>query len=99
MRCLDWPVGVCSWSLGNDFEKIVKAGVDCVHLAIAPALANKGSQYLAEVAKKYPQGSRVKGKVVSVVPYGAFVQLEAGVARGEVAARLAVDEIAGVLGI
>ncbi len=51
MRCLDWPVGVCSWSLGNDFEKIVKAGVDCVHLAIAPALANKGSQYLAEVAK------------------------------------------------
>jgi len=51
MRCLDWPVGVCSWSLGNDFEKIVETGVDCVHLAIAPALANKGSQYLAEVAK------------------------------------------------
>jgi sugar phosphate isomerase/epimerase len=51
MRCLDWPVGVCSWSLGNDFEKIAEAGADCVHLAIAPALGNAGSQYLAKVAK------------------------------------------------
>ncbi|MGB7581791.1 MAG: sugar phosphate isomerase/epimerase family protein [Sedimentisphaerales bacterium] len=51
MKCLDWPVGVCSWSLGNDFEKIAEAGVDCVHLAIAPALADNGSQYLAKVAK------------------------------------------------
>jgi sugar phosphate isomerase/epimerase len=50
-QCLDWPVGVCSWSLGNDFEKIAEAGVDCVHLAIAPALANNGSQYFAKVAK------------------------------------------------
>jgi len=51
MRCLDWPVGVCSWSLGNDFEKIAETGVDSVHLAIAPALANNGSQYFAKVAK------------------------------------------------
>ena len=50
-QCLDWPVGVCSWSLGNDFEKIAEAGGDCVHLAIAPAIANNGNQYLAEVAK------------------------------------------------
>jgi small subunit ribosomal protein S1 len=28
---------------------------------------------------KYPVGSKVRGKVVSVVPYGAFVQLEDGV--------------------
>jgi sugar phosphate isomerase/epimerase len=51
MRCLDWPVGVCSWSLGNDLDKIAVAGVDCVHLAIAPAIADNGSQYLAKVAK------------------------------------------------
>jgi len=50
-QCFDWPVGVCSWSLGNDFEKIAEAGVDCVHLAIAPAIANNGNQYLAKVAK------------------------------------------------
>jgi sugar phosphate isomerase/epimerase len=51
MKCLDWPIGVCSWSLGNDFEKIAEAGVDCVHLAIAPSLADNGNQYLAKVAK------------------------------------------------
>lgn len=51
LRCLNWPVGVCSWSLGNDFDKITAAGVDCVHLALAPALAKDGSQYLAKAAK------------------------------------------------
>jgi L-ribulose-5-phosphate 3-epimerase len=51
IKCLDWPVGVCSWSLGNDFDKIAAAGTDCVHLAVAPALADNGSQYLAKVAK------------------------------------------------
>lgn len=31
------------------------------------------------VASKYPVGSRVKGKVVNLMPYGAFVELEPGV--------------------
>ena len=51
IRCLDWPVGICSWSLGNDFDKIASAGVDCVHLAISPALNTDGKSYLARVAK------------------------------------------------
>jgi sugar phosphate isomerase/epimerase len=51
LRCLDWPIGVCSWSLDNDFDKIKATGVDCVHLAIAPALANNGNEYLAKVTK------------------------------------------------
>lgn len=32
-----------------------------------------------DVDKKYPVGSRVKGRVVNIVPYGAFVELEKGV--------------------
>ncbi len=32
-----------------------------------------------DISVKYPVGSRVKGKVVSVVPYGAFVEIEEGV--------------------
>jgi small subunit ribosomal protein S1 len=32
-----------------------------------------------DISAKYPVGSKVKGKVVSVVPYGAFVELEEGV--------------------
>jgi sugar phosphate isomerase/epimerase len=51
IRCLDWPIGVCSWSLGNDFDRIRAAGVDCVHLTIAPALAENGDEYLAKAAK------------------------------------------------
>ena len=50
-QCFDWPIGVCSWSLGNDFEKIAETKVDCVHLAIATALGNAGDKYLAKVAK------------------------------------------------
>ncbi|MFH1616074.1 MAG: sugar phosphate isomerase/epimerase family protein [Planctomycetota bacterium] len=38
IRCNDWPVGVCTWSLGNDFEKIDKlrteTGLGCIHLDI-----------------------------------------------------------------
>lgn len=31
------------------------------------------------IAERYPIGSRVKGKVTSLMPYGAFVQIEEGV--------------------
>ncbi len=31
-----------------------------------------------KVGEKYPVGSRVKGKVVNIVPYGAFIELEKG---------------------
>lgn len=31
------------------------------------------------VAAKYPVGSRVKGRITNIVPYGAFVELEKGV--------------------
>ncbi len=32
-----------------------------------------------EIENKYPVGSKVKGKVVNIVPYGAFIELEKGV--------------------
>ncbi len=32
-----------------------------------------------EIDKKYPEGSRVKGKVVNITDYGAFVELEEGI--------------------
>ena len=55
IKCLDWPIGVCTWSLNNDFDKIAELSgrtrLDCVHLAIAPALADKGDSFLAKVEK------------------------------------------------
>jgi len=32
-----------------------------------------------KVAEGYPPGTRIKGKVVSVTDYGAFVEIEKGV--------------------
>ena len=46
-----------------------------VSLGLKQKLANPWDQ----IETKFPIGTKVKGKVVSVVPYGAFVQLEPGV--------------------
>ena len=46
-----------------------------VSLGLKQKLANPWDQ----IETKYPVGAKVKGKVVSLVPYGAFVQLEPGV--------------------
>jgi small subunit ribosomal protein S1 len=34
---------------------------------------------VGRASKKFPVGTKVKGKVVNLVPYGAFVELEPGV--------------------
>jgi small subunit ribosomal protein S1 len=31
------------------------------------------------VAKEYPVGSKIKGKVVNIMPYGAFIEIQAGI--------------------
>lgn len=46
---------------------------------ISLGLKQKGSDPWASVAAKYPIGTRVKGKVVSLTDYGAFIELEPGV--------------------
>jgi L-ribulose-5-phosphate 3-epimerase len=42
MLCGDWPIGVCSWSLGNDLEILNKlksqSGIEHIHLALRPAM-------------------------------------------------------------
>jgi len=46
MKCNDWPVGVCSWSLRTDIagvaEAMKKIGLEHVHLGIRPAVENAG---------------------------------------------------------
>ena len=46
-----------------------------VSLGLKQKMANPWDQ----IESKFPVGTKVKGKVVSLVPYGAFVQLEPGV--------------------
>jgi len=46
---------------------------------IARGLKQKEASPWEEIERKYPVGSRVKGEVVNIVSYGAFVKLEEGV--------------------
>ena len=46
---------------------------------VSLGLKQKMSNPWDSIETKYPVGARVKGKIVNLVPYGAFVQLEPGV--------------------
>jgi len=56
MKCKDWPIGICSWSLQTDVagvaEAMNKIGIDHVHLAVRAAVQEKADDYLAAVQKQ-----------------------------------------------
>ena len=77
-----------SWGRIGHPSEILKVGQDIdvvvldinrekerVSLGLKQKLANPWDQ----IESKYPVGSKVKGKVVNLVPYGAFIELEPGV--------------------
>ena len=77
-----------SWSRIGHPSEILKVGQDLdvvvldinrekerVSLGLKQKLANPWDS----IESKFPVGTKVKGKVVSLVPYGAFVELEPGV--------------------
>jgi small subunit ribosomal protein S1 len=77
-----------SWGRIGHPSEILKVGQDIdvvvldinrekerVSLGLKQKLANPWDQ----IDSKYPVGTKVKGKVVNLVPYGAFVELEPGV--------------------
>ena len=77
-----------SWGRIGHPSEILKVGQDIdvvvldvnrekerVSLGLKQKLANPWDQ----IEAKYPIGAKVKGKVVNLVPYGAFVEIEPGV--------------------
>src|SRR5438045_2410719 len=77
-----------SWGRIGQPSEILKVGQDIdvvvldinrekerVSLGLKQKLANPWDT----IEQKYPVGAKVKGKVVNLVPYGAFVELEPGV--------------------
>ncbi|MHC4622606.1 MAG: sugar phosphate isomerase/epimerase family protein [Planctomycetota bacterium] len=56
VKCGDWPVGVCSWSLRTDVagvaEAMSKVGIEHVHVAVRGALEENGEDYLKAVQKQ-----------------------------------------------
>lgn len=53
MKCKNWPIGVCSWSLQMDVNGVADAmnriGIDTVHLGVRTALGDGGNDFLAAV--------------------------------------------------
>lgn len=66
------------FSVGDRLEVLVlKYDKDSGRISLG--LKQKTADPWMEIASKYPEGSRVSGKVVSLTDYGAFVELEPGV--------------------
>ena len=77
-----------SWGRINHPSELLRVGdkievmileVDREKERVSLGLKQKNRNPWDDIALKYPVGSKVHGKVVSVVPYGAFVQIEDGV--------------------
>lgn len=49
------------------------------NMKVSLGLKQKTASPWEDVENRYPIGSKVKGKVVNIMPYGAFVELEKGV--------------------
>ncbi len=77
-----------SWGRVGHPSEVLKVGqdIDVVVLdvnkekeRVSLGLKQKMANPWADIEAKYPVGTKVKGKVVNLVPYGAFVELEPGV--------------------
>ena len=66
------------FSIGDEVEVVVLK-FDPESERVSLGYKQRGEDPWTVVDKKYPLGSRVRGKVVSLVDYGAFVELEDGV--------------------
>lgn len=77
-----------SWGRINHPSEVVQVGqelevfvldVNLEKERISLGLKQKQQNPWDEIELKYPKGSRIQGKVVNLLPYGAFVQIEEGV--------------------
>jgi len=65
-------------SVGENLEVII-LDVDREKERVSLGLKQRSENPWDKIETKYPVGSRLRGKVVNLVPYGAFVEIEEGV--------------------
>jgi len=65
-------------AVGDEIEVMI-LDFDKEQMRVSLGLKQKSASPWEEVESKYPISSNVKGKVVNIVPYGAFIELEKGV--------------------
>ncbi len=65
-------------SLGQELEVII-LHVDKDKGRVALGMKQKENNPWEEIEMRYPPGTRVRGKIVNLVPYGAFIEIEPGI--------------------
>jgi small subunit ribosomal protein S1 len=63
----------------GDTVEVMILDVDREKERVSLGLKQRSRNPWDDIERKYPVGSKIRGRVVSVVPYGAFVELEEGV--------------------
>jgi len=66
------------FAVGDEIEVVV-INIDKEKEKVSLGLKQITQNPWEDVEKKYPIGSRIKGRIVNIVQYGAFVELEKGV--------------------
>ena len=64
--------------VGQELEVMI-IGIDQDKERVSLGLKQKTSNPWDDAVSKYPKGSKVSGKVVNIMPYGAFIEIETGV--------------------
>ena len=64
--------------VGEEIEVVI-IGIDKEKERVSLGLKQKTRNPWDDVVSKYPKGSKINGKVVNIMPYGAFVEIETGV--------------------
>lgn len=65
-------------ALGQELEVMI-LHVDKEKGRVALGMKQKESNPWEEIEHRYPTGTRVRGKIVNLVPYGAFIEIEPGI--------------------
>lgn len=65
-------------SLSDELEVMI-LNIDKEKGRVALGLKQKEANPWDAIEKKYPPGTRVTGKIVNLVPYGAFIEIETGI--------------------
>lgn len=65
-------------NLGDEVEVII-LHVDREKGRVALGMKQKEPNPWEEIEHRYPPGTRVKGRIVNLVPYGAFIEIEPGI--------------------
>jgi len=65
-------------SLGDELEVMI-LNIDREKGRVALGLKQKDTNPWDEIEKRYPPGTRIRGKIVNLVAYGAFIEIEPGI--------------------